>query len=34
MYGEDNQREKLIIFTEHKDTLNYLAGKIRALARR
>lgn len=31
MYGEDNQREKLIIFTEHKDTLNYLAGKIRAL---
>lgn len=31
MYGEDNQREKLIIFTEHKDTLNYLAEKIRAL---
>lgn len=31
MYGEDKQREKLIIFTEHKDTLNYLAGKIRAL---
>ena len=31
MFGEDGQREKLIIFTEHKDTLNYLAGKIRSL---
>lgn len=31
MYGKDGQREKLIIFTEHKDTLNYLAGKIRSL---
>jgi superfamily II DNA or RNA helicase len=31
MYGENGQREKLIIFTEHKDTLNYLAGKIRLL---
>ena len=31
MYGEDGQREKLIIFTEHRDTLNYLAGKIRSL---
>ena len=31
MYGEDNQREKLIIFTEHKDTLNYLAEKIGSL---
>ncbi|MDY5587552.1 MAG: helicase-related protein [Oscillospiraceae bacterium] len=29
--NQHNQREKLIIFTEHKDTLNYLAGKIRAL---
>lgn len=31
MFGEDGQREKLIIFTEHKDTLNYLAQKIRSL---
>ena len=31
MFGEDGQREKLIIFTEHRDTLNYLAGKIRSL---
>lgn len=31
MYGPDGQREKLIIFTEHKDTLNYLTGKIRSL---
>lgn len=31
MYGENGQREKLIIFTEQKDTLNYLAGKIRSL---
>lgn len=31
MFGEDGQREKLIIFTEHKDTLNYLASKIRSL---
>jgi len=31
MFAENNQREKLIIFTEHKDTLNYLAGKIRSL---
>lgn len=31
MFGENGQREKLIIFTEHKDTLRYLAGKIRAL---
>lgn len=31
MFGEDGQREKLIIFTEHKDTLNYLAEKIRSL---
>lgn len=27
MFGMDGRREKLIIFTEHKDTLNYLAGK-------
>lgn len=31
MFGEDGRREKLIIFTEHKDTLNYLAGKIGSL---
>ena len=31
MFGEGGQREKLIIFTEHKDTLNYLTGKIRSL---
>lgn len=31
MYGKNGQREKLIIFTEHKDTLHYLAGKIRSL---
>lgn len=28
MFGEDCQREKLIIFTEHRDTLNYLRDKI------
>ena len=27
----DGNREKLIIFTEHRDTLNYLAQKIRTL---
>lgn len=31
MFGKDGQREKLIIFTEHKDTLNYLTEKIRSL---
>lgn len=31
MFGENGQREKLIIFTEHKDTLNYLTDKIRSL---
>lgn len=31
MFGEDGRREKLIIFTEHKDTLSYLASKIRSL---
>ena len=31
MFGEDGKREKLIIFTEHRDTLNYLTGKIRSL---
>ena len=31
MFDKDGQREKLIIFTEHKDTLNYLTAKIRSL---
>ena len=31
MFGENGQREKLIIFTEHKDTLMYLTDKIRSL---
>ena len=28
MFSDDGRREKLIIFTEHKDTLEYLATKI------
>lgn len=31
MFSPEGQREKLIIFTEHKDTLHYLANKIRSL---
>jgi superfamily II DNA or RNA helicase len=31
MFDAENEREKLIIFTEHRDTLNYLADKIRTL---
>ncbi len=31
MYGRGGQREKLIIFTEHRDTLNYLVNKITSL---
>lgn len=31
MFVEDGRREKLIVFTEHKDTLEYLAAKIRQL---
>lgn len=31
MKDADGNREKLIIFTEHRDTLNYLAQKIRTL---
>jgi hypothetical protein len=31
MFGSDGLREKLIIFTEHRDTLRYLTGKIRSL---
>ncbi len=31
MFDEDGVREKIIIFTEHRDTLRYLTGKIRSL---
>ena len=31
MFAENGRREKLIVFTEHKDTLEYLATKIRQL---
>ena len=31
MFDKSKRREKLIIFTEHRDTLNYLAGKISSL---
>lgn len=31
MFSEEGRREKLIIFTEHKDTLKYLTDKIRTL---
>lgn len=31
MFGPDGLREKLIIFTEHRDTLRYLVGKVRSL---
>lgn len=31
MFTGDGQREKLIIFTEHRDTLRYLTDKIRTL---
>ena len=31
MFTRDGQREKLIIFTEHRDTLVYLTDKIRTL---
>lgn len=31
MFGADGQRKKLIVFTEHKDTLVYLASRIRSL---
>ncbi|MGO5113800.1 helicase-related protein [Candidatus Avoscillospira sp. LCP25S3_F1] len=31
MFSPEGQREKLIIFTEHRDTLHYLADKIRNL---
>ena len=31
MFDADGHRRKLIIFTEHRDTLNYLTERIRAL---
>src|SRR5579883_286424 len=31
MFDSTGQRRKLVIFTEHRDTLNYLAGRIRTL---
>jgi superfamily II DNA or RNA helicase len=31
MFGEGFRRHKIIIFTEHRDTLGYLTGKIRDL---
>lgn len=31
MFGPEGMREKLIIFTEHRDTLRYLTDKIRSL---
>jgi len=31
MHGADGRQRKLILFTEHRDTLNYLAVKIRGL---
>lgn len=31
MFGSEGVREKLIIFTEHRDTLRYLTDKIRSL---
>jgi Lhr-like helicase len=31
MHDSEGRQRKLIIFTEHRDTLNYLAVKIRGL---
>ena len=31
MFDESNNRRKLVIFTEHRDTLNYLTQKLRTL---
>jgi len=31
VFEENGKREKLIVFTEHRDTLNYLANKIRTV---
>jgi superfamily II DNA or RNA helicase len=34
MFTADGSRRKLVIFTEHRDTLNYLADKLRGLLAR
>jgi SNF2 family DNA or RNA helicase len=34
MFDAEGHRRKLVIFTEHRDTLNYLADRIRALVGR
>ena len=31
MFDADGERRKLIVFTEHRDTLNYLVERIRTL---
>ena len=31
MFDDSGQRLKLVIFTEHRDTLNYLAERIRTM---
>ena len=31
MFGPDGSRRKLLVFTEHRDTLNYLVDRLRAL---
>jgi SNF2 family DNA or RNA helicase len=31
MFNADGSRRKLIVFSEHRDTLNYLVGRLRAL---
>src|SRR5690606_8588078 len=31
MYAQDGSRRKIIIFTEHRDTLNYLVDQVRDL---
>ena len=31
MRNKDGSKEKIIVFTEHRDTLNYLTGKIRKM---
>jgi superfamily II DNA or RNA helicase len=31
MFDKDGNRRKLIVFTEHRDTLDYLVGRLRAL---
>ncbi len=31
MFDANGHRRKLVIFTEHRDTLNYLAERIRGL---